>query len=120
MHRASKIKGCACKLLFYKSVPLSDEQPRSPAVTNVEMPPQSENYEIPQSDTMPLPSENRVHLFEMDIESSTWLLENFNSRDEIDAWMDENAAQTRPTKQQSRSKRQPFSTEEPLWPETPE
>lgn len=55
--------------------------------------------------------EGLLHLLETDEESARWLLEHFNSLDEIEAWRDKNATQAPSMKQQPASERIPFSTE---------
>ncbi len=55
--------------------------------------------------------EGLLHLLETDAESARWLLEHFNSLDEIEAWRDKNTTQVSPVKQQPASERIPFSTE---------
>ena len=60
------------------------------------------------------------HLLENESESIGWLLENFNSSEEIDAWLAESATEALPSKQQYPSKSPPFRTEVPPWTEVPE
>ena len=55
--------------------------------------------------------EGLLHLLETDKESAEWLLEHFNSLDEIEAWRDKNTTQAPPIKQQPASEHIPFSTE---------
>jgi len=61
-----------------------------------------------------------LHLLKTDTEAAEWLLGNFNSLDDIDAWLSENTTEALPTKRQYQPNSQSLPTEEPPWGKIPE
>ena len=59
--------------------------------------------------------EGLLHLLEIDGEGAGWLLDNFNSLDEINAWLSETSAEAPPANQRP----QRLPTEETPWSEIP-
>lgn len=64
--------------------------------------------------------EGLLHLLETDVEGAVWFLENFNSLDELNSWIDESDTEAPSAKRQYQPNFQSLPTEEPQWKEIPE